>query len=114
MPAKSGRYSKKSEASSTASKPTALENQGNADAKNEQSQDYRKLSMVDLIAYIRERNTDPEIGEMLAALSEKVPVEISQQVEAEKRARTIIISGIKEPAEGLRARERLRDLKEKC
>ncbi|KAL6741903.1 hypothetical protein Aduo_015110 [Ancylostoma duodenale] len=55
--------------------------------------------MQDLIAFIKERNRDPVIEsalQTLSALAAKIPMELSAQVEAETRARTIVISGLEE------------------
>ncbi|KIH53287.1 hypothetical protein ANCDUO_16589, partial [Ancylostoma duodenale] len=72
-----------------------------------------KMSVSDLITYAKERNKDPTIEHVLELLFQKIPREISQEGEAEKRSRTIVISGIKESAEGLRPTERSHDLKSK-
>ncbi|KIH65752.1 hypothetical protein ANCDUO_03926 [Ancylostoma duodenale] len=50
---------------------------------------------------------------MLDALSEKFQKGFSEVLEAEKRSRSLVISGIEEPPEGLRPSERRKDLESK-
>ncbi|EYC41326.1 hypothetical protein Y032_0573g157 [Ancylostoma ceylanicum] len=115
MPSKTGRSNKKNESISLSQIPSISENnsQGIKTINDVSDEDVDKMSMIDLITYIKGKVNDPSVEHLLEKLSEKVPKEISREVEAEKRARTVVISGIEEPAEGLRATERSRDLKAK-
>ncbi|KIH58690.1 hypothetical protein ANCDUO_11101 [Ancylostoma duodenale] len=57
------------------------------------------INRHDLIAFIKDRNRDPVIEsalQTLSALAAKIPMELSAQVEAETRARTIVIRGLEE------------------
>lgn len=75
--------------------------------------DYSQMTASALLHCIREKNTDPVIGRMLSLLSDKLQEEIHSAVEGEKRSRTVVISGVPEPPEGLSACERAADLKKK-
>ena len=66
---------------------------------NAGNEDLSQLSSQDLLLRIEECNKDPVIGSMLCILAAKIPSEWSSYVEAERRGRTLIFSGIKE-AEG--------------
>ncbi|RCN43968.1 hypothetical protein ANCCAN_10083 [Ancylostoma caninum] len=68
------------------------------------------MTMQDLVFSIGQRNDDPEVKMMLDALSEKIQKGFSEVFEAEKRSRSLVISGIEEPPDGLRPSERRRDL----
>ncbi|RCN39165.1 hypothetical protein ANCCAN_14921 [Ancylostoma caninum] len=60
--------------------------------------------MQDLIAFIKDGNGYPVIETALqtpAAPVAKIPMELSAQIEAETRARTIVISGIEEADRGM-------------
>ncbi|XGW16282.1 hypothetical protein V3C99_001610, partial [Haemonchus contortus] len=75
--------------------------------------DLRKLSASELLKALLKRNTDPIVGKMLNVLSEKISNEISEQVEAEKRARSLVVSGIDEAPHQLKPSERQKDLENK-
>ncbi|KIH58424.1 hypothetical protein ANCDUO_11368, partial [Ancylostoma duodenale] len=100
---KAARANKEKESSAESSCVCKQENHEHTAANDENDKELSKMS-------IKEKNT---IENALELLYQKIPKEISREVEAEKRARTVVISGIKEPAEGLRPTERSRDLKSK-
>lgn len=58
--------------------------------------DFNALSSEEIISAMLERNTDPVIEKMILALRNKLPQEIRDGVEAEKRGRSIVISGLEE------------------
>ncbi|XGW10718.1 hypothetical protein V3C99_012323 [Haemonchus contortus] len=68
---------------------------------------------MELIKNIIELNQDPVIGNMLIALSEKIPMEFSEFIESDKRSRSIVISGLDEMQGAPTASTRRRDLEEK-
>ncbi|KHJ87781.1 hypothetical protein OESDEN_12436 [Oesophagostomum dentatum] len=57
----------------------------------------QRLSVQGLLSCLEERNKDPVIGSVVRILAKKIPVEWSTCVEAEKKRRTLVSSGIKEP-----------------
>lgn len=75
--------------------------------------DFNQMSAHDLISSIIARNRDPVIDQMLRALSDKIPKDFSDAIEAEKRARSLVISGIEEPDQSLGASEKSRFLQER-
>ncbi|KAK6015653.1 hypothetical protein OSTOST_18895, partial [Ostertagia ostertagi] len=60
--------------------------------------DANRMSSNELLIAIQKRNKDPVIGKMIEALISKIPVEIADGIEAEKRGRSIILSGLPEAA----------------
>ncbi|KAK6755578.1 hypothetical protein RB195_014133 [Necator americanus] len=91
MPAKSTR---------TAKRQTPLSSQTTSGVETrvvESSQstepNYSEMSASDLISSITERNKDPVIGKMLAVLAEEDKTDFVEQLEADKRSRSIVISG---------------------
>ncbi|KAK6755579.1 hypothetical protein RB195_014133 [Necator americanus] len=94
MPAKSTR---------TAKRQTPLSSQTTSGVETrvvESSQstepNYSEMSASDLISSITERNKDPVIGKMLAVLAEEDKTDFVEQLEADKRSRSIVISGLPE------------------
>ena len=78
-----------------------------------ESSDYSKMSSFDLVNYIKVLNKDPNIDRVLNVLAQKLQNGVLDDIEAEKRSRTIVISGVEEPPNGLRPTERAADLKKK-
>ncbi|KIH55001.1 hypothetical protein ANCDUO_14850 [Ancylostoma duodenale] len=64
------------------------------------------MTVQDLILSSGQRNDDPDVKMMLDALPEKFQKGFSEVFEAEKRSRSLVISGIEEPPEGSRPSER--------
>ncbi|VDL75968.1 unnamed protein product [Nippostrongylus brasiliensis] len=56
--------------------------------------DLNKMSATDLIRCITERVSDPVVRSMLRALYDKIPKELLDCVEAEKRSRRIVMWGV--------------------
>uniref|UniRef100_A0A7I4XYW4 Uncharacterized protein n=1 Tax=Haemonchus contortus TaxID=6289 RepID=A0A7I4XYW4_HAECO len=75
--------------------------------------EYAGLSASQLIKAVLERNTDPEIEKMLLVLADKVPKEMSELLEAEKRSRSIVLSGLEEAPPHSLPSEKQRDLESK-
>ena len=75
------------------------------------SADYSNMSASDLLLHIKDRNKDPVIDQLLDVLSQRLQNAVSGELEAEKRSRTIVISGVQESSNDLRASERARDLR---
>lgn len=101
----------------TASQPASVSANGLSTGTVQQDgvleSDLRMLSVEGLFKKISERISDPVTLQMLNILSEKVSKEFSDHAEAEKRGRTIVVSGLQEPADSLSASERRADLKAK-
>ncbi|PIO76882.1 hypothetical protein TELCIR_01034 [Teladorsagia circumcincta] len=74
--------------------------------------DLEKMSAANLIKAIIERNKDPLIEPLLIALSDKIPKEFSESIESEKRARSIVISGLKEAPNDLPPSHRQKSLED--
>ncbi|KHJ98729.1 hypothetical protein OESDEN_01278 [Oesophagostomum dentatum] len=83
------------------------------DCNGEDSSDYSKISTAELIKCVKELNKKPIIEQMLTAVAKKIHSDVADEIGAEKRSRTIVISGIEEHARALRASERAADLKAK-
>ncbi|KIH65489.1 hypothetical protein ANCDUO_04190 [Ancylostoma duodenale] len=98
---------------SQASSSVAFESSHHQNGDRVRNIDYRGMTVQDLILSIGQRNDDPEVKMMLDALSEKFQKGFSEVLEAEKRSRSLVISGIEEPPEGLRPSERRKDLESK-
>ncbi|EYC35254.1 hypothetical protein Y032_1099g3603 [Ancylostoma ceylanicum] len=113
MPAKITRSGKNKRNSSPPSSLSAgIENiQVNQD--NAYDEDYTQMAPDVLIASISERCPDPVVHKMLSALSGMIPRNMSELVEMEKRSRSLVISGIEEPPETMRASERRKYLENK-
>lgn len=75
--------------------------------------DYSQLSAGEIMRAILERNKDPEIERMVVALISKIPSEISETMEAEKRARSIVIHNLEEASVDLPPSSKQRDLEDK-
>ncbi|VDO36388.1 unnamed protein product [Haemonchus placei] len=75
--------------------------------------DYAMLSASQLLKAVLERNTDPVIEKMLLALAEKIPKEMSELMEADKRSRSIVLSGLEEAPSHSLPSEKQRDLEAK-
>lgn len=58
--------------------------------------DYAGMSTSELFEAMLDRNSDPLVDEMLRALIDKLPVETTEEIEEEKRNRSVVISGLKE------------------
>ncbi|KAL6733767.1 hypothetical protein Aduo_004388 [Ancylostoma duodenale] len=71
------------------------------------------MSVRDLTEYIVSRYKDPVIEKLLSALMEKISKQCHCECDAEKRARSLVISGLPEPSEDLRASEKQMDLEGK-
>ncbi|KAK6764800.1 hypothetical protein RB195_024936 [Necator americanus] len=107
MPVRSTRVTKKQAALSSQSNPRG--ETSTAECSQTIETNYNELSAAELISAIAERNKDPVISKMLAALSEKVRMDFAEQFEADKRSRSVVISGL--PDSG--SSERLDNLEEK-
>ncbi|KAK6763045.1 hypothetical protein RB195_023662 [Necator americanus] len=75
--------------------------------------DIESLSCAGIINEILERNTDPVIEKMVLALKTKITQKMADGVEAEKRGRSIVITGLAELGADRSLTERQRDLEEK-
>ncbi|XGW34903.1 hypothetical protein V3C99_018728 [Haemonchus contortus] len=71
------------------------------------------MSPMELIKSIIELNQDPAIGNMLIALSEKIPMEFSEFLESDKCCRSIVISFLDEMQGAAPASARQSDVEEK-
>ncbi|EYC22842.1 hypothetical protein Y032_0016g2982 [Ancylostoma ceylanicum] len=61
--------------------------------------EFRKLSVPEMIAAIKERNRDPVVDELLEALVAKIPKRLATCAEAESRARNVEMNGLKADTE---------------
>ncbi|KAK6733715.1 hypothetical protein RB195_017462 [Necator americanus] len=73
---------------------------------------YSEMSASDFISSIAERNKDPVIGKMLVVPAETVKTDFVEQLEADKRSRSIVISGLPESGGFSSSSEMLDDLEE--
>lgn len=73
------------------SRSTQVEPQG-----LEGGDEYAGMSAAELIRLAMERNADPVIGRILLAAARKIPADISEALESEKRSRSIVIRGLEE------------------
>ncbi|KAK6044864.1 endonuclease/exonuclease/phosphatase family protein, partial [Cooperia oncophora] len=76
-------------------------------------EDLSKFSAKEILYAIQQRNKDPIIDQMLEALVTKLPQEISEGIDAEKRARSLVISGLPEAPVDMRPSARQDDLESK-
>ncbi|KAK5985863.1 hypothetical protein GCK32_002229 [Trichostrongylus colubriformis] len=74
--------------------------------------DYSKMSVGDLMTSIIERNKDPVIDKMLAMLGDKIPKEIAESVDKQKRMRVIVLAELDESEMTLPPSRRQRELEE--
>ncbi|KAK6735835.1 hypothetical protein RB195_018842 [Necator americanus] len=111
MPAKSTRTAKRQTPLSSQAIP-GVETR-TVESSQSTEPNYSELSASDLISSIAERNKDPVIGKMLAVLAEKVKTDFVEQLEADKRSRSMVISGLPESGGSSSSSERLDDLEEK-
>ncbi|EPB74438.1 tRNA ligase class II [Ancylostoma ceylanicum] len=107
MPSKNTRASKKRDASSTSHK--VADSDASAD-KLSTEPIYKNECAMDLIQSIIRRNKDPEINKMLAVLADKVSADFKEQLEEDKRSRSVVVSGLPESGNGTHATESLEDL----
>ncbi|KAK6055584.1 hypothetical protein COOONC_06913 [Cooperia oncophora] len=63
--------------------------------------------------YSKKRDKDPVIDQMVKALVSKLPQEISDAIDSDKRARSLVISGLPEPQRDLRPSAKQADLESK-
>ncbi|EYC02461.1 hypothetical protein Y032_0100g3318 [Ancylostoma ceylanicum] len=110
MPSKNTRASKKRDASSTSHK--VADSDASAD-KLSTEPIYKNECAMDLIQSIIRRNKDPEINKMLAVLADKVSADFKEQLEEDKRSRSVVVSGLPESGNGTHATESLEDLESK-
>ncbi|KAK5984375.1 hypothetical protein GCK32_022840 [Trichostrongylus colubriformis] len=68
--------------------------------------DYATLSATQLIKAVLERNSDPLIEKMQLVLAGKISKDVSEFLEADKRSRSIVISGIDDAPSHLLPSER--------
>lgn len=89
--------------------------QGVADtSKNCPAQvDYSSLSVSEIINAVLERNKGPIIARMMFALISKLPQEMADRIECEKKERSIVIEWLPEPPTVLSPSAKQRDLEEK-
>ncbi|KIH43934.1 hypothetical protein ANCDUO_26053 [Ancylostoma duodenale] len=71
------------------------------------------MSASELVKVIIEGNKDPSIQQLLLDLSSKIPKDFKELIEADKRARSIVMSGLEEPEEHMRLLDRGLDLNDK-
>uniref|UniRef100_A0A7I4Z4Z5 Transposase_22 domain-containing protein n=1 Tax=Haemonchus contortus TaxID=6289 RepID=A0A7I4Z4Z5_HAECO len=71
------------------------------------------MSAADLLKTIIERNKNLLLEPLLIALSDKIPREISESINSEKKAMSIVVYGLEEAGTELRPSERQKDLEEK-
>lgn len=74
---------------------------------------YSSLSVSEIINAVLERNKDPIIEKMMFALISKLPQELAERIEEEKKERSIVIEWLPEPASDLSPSAKQRDLEEK-
>lgn len=75
--------------------------------------EHSKLNATEYLELIIAMNKDPKISKMLQVLKEKIPGDITNAIEEDKRGRSLIISGLQEPADTVKPSLKLRDLEEK-
>ncbi|EYB89950.1 hypothetical protein Y032_0225g2752 [Ancylostoma ceylanicum] len=63
--------------------------------------DYTKMTAGEIMNVILERNKDPVIESLIHAYISKIPQELAENVESEKRARSLVVYGLPEPADDL-------------
>ncbi|EYC43207.1 hypothetical protein Y032_0500g2579 [Ancylostoma ceylanicum] len=107
------RVSKKQEAS-RASQGTSTSNislgNGNLQSSDEE---YDGLTNAELIAYINARAQDPVVEKLLSVLGRRLASKFADQLEADKRSRSIVISGLAESDGNTNQTESLKELEEK-
>lgn len=74
--------------------------------------DYATMSTADIMNLILEK-TDPEIDRMVRVVLSRIPHELRDAVEADKRSRSLVISGLPEADPSLPPSEKQRDLESK-
>lgn len=84
-----------------------------AGAMTGSSVDYSTMSSGEIIGAILERNKDPIIEKMVHALIAKIPQEVNDAVEKDKREKSIVIHNIPEADQNLPPTSRQKDLKRK-
>ncbi|EYB92492.1 hypothetical protein Y032_0193g1395 [Ancylostoma ceylanicum] len=82
-------------------------------ASGSQEFDYSTLPCKELIETILQKNTDPEIEKIALALKSKLPQEVADAVDSEKRERSIVICGLPECGMDRPLLERQKNLEEK-
>ncbi|VDL82961.1 unnamed protein product, partial [Nippostrongylus brasiliensis] len=70
------------------------------------------MSAMDLIRCISERVSDPLVLSMLKALSDKIPKELLDCIEAERRSRSIVVAGVQEAPSSHSPSQRQKQLEE--
>ena len=75
--------------------------------------DYSRLSAGEIMNAILERNKDPEIERMVLALIPKIPQEVADTMESEKRARSLVVHNLVEAPADLPPSHKQRDLEDK-
>lgn len=75
--------------------------------------DYATMSTADIMNLILEKNRDPEIDRMVRVVLSRIPQELRDAVEADKRSRSLVISGLPEADPSLPPSEKQRDLESK-
>ncbi|EYC20166.1 hypothetical protein Y032_0022g484 [Ancylostoma ceylanicum] len=116
MPPKSTRITRRKGSSSVNdSSPSGETSVGIKHSVNQTTSDVNSdsLSASELLKVIIERNKDPDIQQLLIDLSSKIPTDFKDLIEADKRARSIVISGLEEPTESMRLLDRGLDLERK-
>lgn len=75
--------------------------------------DYAKMTTFDILKAIIEKNKDPEIDKMAKVVLDRLPHEMKETVEAEKRGRSLVVSGLPEADEQLQPSAKQRYLEGK-
>lgn len=73
----------------------------NAELRIPTLDDIAKMSVTEIITAIAERNKDPVVAKFIEGLTAKLPLEMSEMVDAEKRGRSLVLSGVPESASDL-------------
>lgn len=76
-------------------------------------EDFSKFSVSELINAVLMRNKDPIIEHMMYALISKLPQEMSERIEMEKKERSIVIEWLPEAAPDLPPSAKQKDLEAK-
>lgn len=77
------------------------------------STDFSKMSVNELLNAVLERNNDPVIEQMIYALISKIPQEVSERIDTEKKERSLVIEWLPEPPTALPPSAKQRDLEDK-
>ncbi|KAL6742022.1 hypothetical protein Aduo_015222 [Ancylostoma duodenale] len=111
------RRDKKRGASAASSQEVINVQIGTSQAFNTISSDFLKLSESEIMEEVIARNKDPIIDQLMHALLNKLLERIQKEtvdyVEAEKRGRSLVISGNSEPDSGLKLISKQMDLEKK-